>query len=82
MVNGEAKEATDEIPEVQRVPKASKKEIQPYLSQIPIDSLSVLADTVTTSTFTQPYTQPNDPPRSLPNPVTEYVDDVGCPCNR
>ena len=79
MIDEEAKEATEEVPEAQKVPKAKK--IQPNLSQELTDSLSVLADTpLATSNVTQPNTQPNDPQKSLPDLVTESVDGAGCPC--
>ena len=46
-------DATNEVPEVQKVPRA--KEIQSILSQTPTDVLSMIADTnLTTSHITQP----------------------------
>ena len=79
-MNEETKEATgEEVSEVQKVPEA--KNIQPNLSQEPTDSLSVLADvTLPTSDTTQPNTQLNDPPKSLPDLVTESIDGADCPC--
>ena len=64
MMDEEAKEATEAVPEVQKVPEA--KEIQPNLSQEPTDSLSLLADAaLDTSNATQPNTQQN----ALQNPL-------------
>ena len=71
--NGE--DAKDEVPEVHKVPRA--KEIQPNLSQTPTDALSVLADTALTTSH---ITQPNNPLKSLPDLVTETVDEADCPC--
>ena len=64
-----------------KVPKA--KEIQPNLSQATTDALSVLADT---AIATSDHTLPNNPPKSLPDlvteSVTETVDEADCPCER
>ena len=74
MITEDRDDVKDEIPEVQKVPRA--KETQPNLSQIPADALSVLADTaLSTSHITQPY----NPPKSLPDLVTEPVDEADCP---
>ena len=78
-LNEEAKNDTEEVPEVQKVPTA--KEVQPNLSQEPTGSLSVLADVdLPTLDTTQTNTQLNDPPKYLPDLVTVSVDGADCPC--
>ena len=67
-------EATNEIPKVKKVPRTT--EFQPNVSQV-TDALSVLAVTALTTSH---ITQPNNPPKSLPDLVTETVDEVDCPC--
>ena len=75
----EAKDDTDEVPEVQKTPKA--KEVQPNLSQESPDSFPLLADTAEyTSDATLPNTQPSNSPgiplKSLPDLITGHVDGV------
>ena len=70
---GDGDNATDKIPKVKEVPRA--KEIQPNLSQATTDALSVLADTSIAI-----HTPPNNPPNSLPDLITETVDEADCPC--
>ena len=65
-------DVTNEIPEVEKVPRA--KEIQPNLSQATTDALSVLADTAIAI-----HTPSNNPPNSLPDLVTETVDEADSP---
>ena len=66
MMNEEEKGDT-EVPKMQKVPQA--KEIQPNLSQKPT--------AVVTPNATD--TQPNDPPKSLPEIITEYNDVTDLP---
>ena len=74
MITEDREDVKHEILEVQKVPKA--KEIQPNLSQTSTDALLVLDDTaLSTSHITQPY----NPPKSLPDLVTEPVDEADCP---
>ena len=78
-LDAEAKDDTEEIPVVQKTPRA--KEVPSNLSQEPTESLSVLADVaLATSDTTQPDTQPNDPPKSPPDLVTESVEEADHSC--
>ena len=75
-VETEEKDDTkDAVTEVHKVPRA--KEIQPNLSQVTTDSLSVLADTALATSNAK---QPNIPPNSLPDLVEETLGGADCPC--
>ena len=81
-LDAEAKDDTEEIPVVQKTPRA--KEVPSTLSQESPDSFPQEADTAeTASKAALPNTQPSNPstnpPKSLPDLTAKPVDGVDCP---
>ena len=81
-LDAEAKDDTEEIPVVQKTPRA--KEVQSDLSLESPDSIPLLADTAgSASNAALPNTQPSNhqknPPKSLPDLIAKPVDGVDCP---